>query len=187
MRTSVIASACLALAVASGTVMASVVTPPPFETMVVQAGEIFVGQVTEQTARWIERGGKRLIVTDVTFRAEQILKGSPGALRTLTFLGGIIGDTRQEVAGMPSFMVGDRDVLFVRGGESSFLPLVGLFHGRFHIVTGRNGGGDFVANSARQPILSTASYASPARLQATDSPMRLNDFLDSIRRAAAVR
>jgi len=151
------------------------------------AGEIFVGQVTAQSARWVDRGGRRLIVTDVTFRAEQVLKGSPGVLRTLTFLGGRIGEMRQEVAGMPSFMIGDRDVLFVRADGASFLPLVGLFHGRFRIVTGRNGIGDFVANSARQPLLTTASYANPARLRATDNPLRLDEFVDSIRRVSGGR
>ena len=109
------------------------------------------------------------------------------ALIELTFLGGTIGDTRQEVAGMPTFIVGDRDVLFVRGGDSSFLPVLALFHGRFRVVTGRDGIGDFVANNARQPLLSTAAYANPARLRAADTPLRLQDFVDSIRRLAGAR
>jgi hypothetical protein len=187
MRISRLAGAVLIATLGAGRVWASVVTPPPFETLVAEAGEIFVGKVTQQAARWIDRGGKRLIVTDVTFQTEQVLKGSPGAVRTLSFLGGIIGDTRQEVVGMPAFIVGDRDVLFVRSGESSFLPVLGLFHGRFRVVTGRNGTGDFVANNARQPLLSTATYASPARLRVTDNPMRLQDFVDSIRRLAGSR
>jgi hypothetical protein len=171
----------------TGTLSASVVTPPSFESLVDQAGEIFVGQVTAQSSRWIDRGSKRLIVTDVTFRAEQVLKGSPGATRTLTFLGGSIGDERQQVVGMPTFMVGDRSVLFVRDGRSTFLPLVGLFHGRFHIVNGRNGIGDYVANNARQPLTSAAAYASPARLRVTDSPLSLDEFLSNIRRIAGGR
>ena len=187
MRMSAVACACLAVALTTGTVTASVVAPPPFESLVAQSGEIFVGQVLQQSARFLDRGGKRLIVTDVTFRTEQVLKGSPGAMRTLTFLGGIIGEERQEVVGMPAFMVGDRNVLFVRAGESSFLPLVGLFHGRFHIVTGRNGVGDFVANNARQPLLTTATYASPARMRIADNPLRLEDFLESVRRISGGR
>ena len=187
MRKTAVAGACLVAALVARTVTASVVTPPPFETLVAEAGEIFVGKVTGQGPRWIDRGGKRLIVTDVTFQTEQVLKGSPGTARTLTFLGGIIGDARQEVVGMPTFVVGDRDVLFVRSGESSFLPVLGLFHGRFRVVAGRNGTGDFVANNARQPLLSTAAYANPARLRATDNPMRLQEFVDSIRRAAGGR
>jgi hypothetical protein len=187
MRISVIACLGFVVALTTGTVTASVVTAPTFESLVEQAGEIFVGQVTAQSSRWIDRAGKRLIVTDVTFRAEQVLKGSPGATRTLTFLGGSIGEERQQVVGMPTFMIGDRSVLFVRGGQSSFLPLVGLFHGRFHIVSGRNGVGDYVANNAHLPLTSAATYASPARLRLTDSPLRLEDFLSSIRQIAGGR
>jgi hypothetical protein len=187
MRKPAVASALVALALTTGTLSASVVTPPPFESLVTQAGEIFVGQVTQQSVRSIDRGGKQLIVTDVTFRTEQVLKGAPAATKTLTFLGGTLGEVRQEVAGMPTFMVGDRDVLFVRSGESSFLPLVGLFHGRFRVVTGRNGIGDFVANNARQPLLTTNSYASPARLRVTDTPLRLEDFVNSVRLIAGAR
>jgi hypothetical protein len=187
MRKPAVASALVALALTTGTLSASVVAPPPFEVLVAQAGEIFVGQVTQQSARWIERAVRRLIVTDVTFRAEQVIKGAPSPTKTLTFLGGIIGDTRQELVGMPTFMVGDRDVLFVRSGEASLLPLVGLFHGRFRIVAGRNGIGDYVANNAREPLVTASSYASPGRLRVTDNPLRLEDFLNSVRQIAGAR
>ena len=187
MRIPAVACALVAVALTTGTLSASVVAPPPFESLVAQAGEIFVGQVTHQSVRVVDRGGKQLIVTDVTFRTEQVIKGAPAATKMLTFLGGMIGETRQEVAGMPTFMIGDRDVLFVRGGESSFVPLVGLFHGRFRVVTGRNGIGDFVANNARQPLQTATSYASPARLRVSDNPLRLEDFLNNVRQIAGVR
>ena len=187
MKISPLAWACIITGLTTATLSASVVTPPSFEALVTQAGEIFVGQVTQQSARWLDRGDRRLIVTDVTFRAEQVVKGAPAATKTLTFLGGIIGDTRQEVVGMPTFMLGDRDVLFVRSGESSFLPLVGLFHGRFRVVAGRNGIGDYVANNARQPLVTATAYASPARLRVTDSPLPLEDFLASVRQIAGAR
>src|SRR5262245_56627950 len=187
MRISPLAWACLITGLTTGTLSASVVTPPSFEALVTQAGEIFVGQVRQQSARWVDRGGRHLIVTDVTFRTAQVLKGTPAATKTLTFLGGIIGEARQEVVGMPTFMVGDRNVLFVRGGEPSFLPLVVLFHGRFRVVTGRNGIGDYVANNASEPLLTASSYASPARLRLTDSPLRLEDFLASVRQAGGAR
>lgn len=187
MRMPAVACALVTVALTTGALSASVVAPPPFESLVAQAGEIFVGQVTQQSARLVDRGGKQLIVTDVTFRTEQVIKGAPAATKTLTFLGGMIGDTRQEVVGMPTFMIGDRDVLFVRDGASSFVPLVGLFHGRFRVVNGRNGTGDFVANNARQPLITTNSYASPARLRVTDNPLRLEDFLASVRQIAGAR
>jgi hypothetical protein len=187
MRILRLSSMLLVLTLTAGSVAATVVNPPSFESLVAQAGEIFLGQVTEQSARWVNRGGKRLIVTDVTFRTSQILKGSPGTLRTLTFLGGAIGEERIEVPGMPSFMVGDRDVIFVRGGSPSLVPIVALYHGRFRVVTGPGGAGEFVANNARLPLVSTTTYYAPAQLRATDRPLRLADFLDAIRTLAAKR
>ena len=63
------------------------------------------------------------------------------ALKTLTFLGGQVGDVRMDVPGMPAFMVGDRDVLFVQRGAPALMPIVALFHGRFRVVTGPGGAG----------------------------------------------
>lgn len=161
---------------------ASTVIAPPFERLVADAAEIFVGQVVDRVSRWTVRGGRRLIVTDVTFRTTSIVKGATTGLTTLTFLGGHVGETSMEVAGMPSFMVGDRDVLFVRDRTATVSPLVALFHGRFRIVTGPTGSGDFVANNARQPLLTVATYAAPARLRTTDAPLALDRFLDTVRR-----
>jgi hypothetical protein len=67
------------------------------------------------------------------------------------------------------------------------LPLVGLFHGRFRVVNGRTGIGDYVANNARQPLVTASAYASPARLRITDSPLRLEDFLASVRQISRGR
>jgi len=167
--------------------LASVVVPPSFEAMVADASEIFLGQVTERSSRWTQRGGKRLILTDVTFRTAAVLKGSPGTLRTLTFLGGSVGDAHLDVPGMPSFMVGDRDVLFVGNAGASFVPLVAMSHGRFRVALGRNGTGEVITNNARQPFVSVANYHSPARLRTTDAPMSLQDFLATIRRLTGTR
>lgn len=187
MRISRLGWVVLAGALAAPRVNATVVQPPSFESLVADAGEIFLGQVTDRASRWIDRGGKRLIVTDVTFRTSEVLKGSPGGVRTLTFVGGTVGDARVEVPGMPSFMVGDRDVLFVRRGNATLIPLVAMFHGRFRVVGGRNGAGEYVANNAHQPLLSVTTYYAPARLTTSDSPLRLTDFLHTIRTLAGGR
>ena len=160
---------------------ASVVVPPTFDALVATAGDIFLGQVTARSSRIDMRGGHRLVVTDVTFRVDEAVKGEPGRLTTLTFLGGSVGELRVEVPGMPTFMVGDRDVLFVQRGRPSLMPIVGLFHGRFRVVTGPGGSGEFVANAARQPLSTAAGYAHPARLSATARPLALADFLRTIR------
>ncbi|MGQ0737087.1 MAG: hypothetical protein ACT4QD_26005 [Acidobacteriota bacterium] len=180
MRIPTLLAVVMTTALASSSVRGSVVLPPTFEGMVASAGEIFLGEVVERASRFVERDGKRLIVTDITFRTVEVLKGAPGTLRTLTFLGGTIGDVHMEVQGMPWFLVGDKDVLFVRDGRS-FIPLVAMFHGRFRVVTGRGGAGEFVANYARQPVRSVATYHAPARLGVMEVPLSLRDFLDTVR------
>ena len=165
-------------------VRAAVVTPPTFEALVEQAGDIFLGQVVSTASRFEQRGARRLIVTDVTFRTEEVLKGTPDALKTLTFIGGHVGELRMELPGMPTFMVGDRDVVFVQRGRPSLMPIVGLFHGRFRVVTGPAGVGAFVANNSRQPIASAGEYARPPRALAATRPLSLVDFLRTIRTMA---
>jgi len=167
--------------IASTTAKAAVVSPPSFEALVAAAGDIFLGQVTGRISRVDIRGAKRLIVTDVTFRVDEVVKGEPRRLATLTFLGGSVGDVRMEVPGMPTFMVGDRDVVFVKRGRPTSMPIVGLFHGRFHVVTGPGGSGEYVANAARQPLSTAADYAHPARQAANARPLALADFLRAIR------
>ena len=168
-------------------VRAAVVTPPTFDALVATAGDIFLGQVVSIASRFEQHGAKRLIVTDVTFRTEEVLKGTPDALRTLTFIGGHVGELRMEVPGSPTFMVGDRDVIFVHRGRPSLMPIVGLFHGRFRVVTGPGGVGTFVANNSRQPIASVGEYARPSRALAATRPLALVDFLRTIRSMAAGR
>ena len=166
---------------------AAVVTPPSFETLVAAAGDIFLGEVTARASRFERRGAKRLVVTDVTFRTEDVLKGERAALKTLTFIGGQVGEVRMDVPGIPTFMVGDRDVLFVQRGRGSLMPIVGMFHGRFRVVTGPGGAGLFVANNSRQPINSVGEYARPSRALAAARPLALTDFLRTIRAMAAGR
>lgn len=171
----------MGLALAGSGVAATTVSPPAFEALVAGAGEVFLGQVTRQSSRIMVREGKRLVVTDVEYRVEEALKGTPGAIKVLTILGGRVGELSMEVAGMPAFLVGDRDVVFVRPGTPRFSPIVAMYHGRFRVVTGPGGAGAFVANHARQPILTVADYASPRRLMAGDTAVDLPQFLGAIR------
>lgn len=179
-----IAALLIALAGWQPLVRAAVVTPPTFEALVDSASDIFLGQVISTASRFEHRGAKRLIVTDVTFRTEEVLKGTSEALKTLTFIGGHVGELRMELPGTPTFMVGDRDVVFVQRGRPTLMPIVGLFHGRFRVVTGPGGVGAFVANNSRQPIASAGEYARPSRALAATRPLALSDFLRTIRTMA---
>lgn len=118
---------------------ATVVARPTFDQLVERADLIFEGEVVDVRARWEERAGDRLIVSDVTFKVARTLKGTPQPQVVLQFFGGTVGKYSMQVAGMPSFERGDRSVLFLRHDGGRGYPLVGLMHGRFRVARGPDG------------------------------------------------
>lgn len=128
-------AAIIGLASAQGTT----VIPPTFDELVDQAEVIFQGQVTDVRSMWAGEGGQRHIVSYVTFKIEESMKGTPGDSYTIRMLGGTVGEESMGVTDAPKFVVGDRDVLFVQNNGSQFIPLVGIMHGRFHVKRDRAG------------------------------------------------
>ena len=123
----------------AGVARSTTVIPPTFEALVSSAGTIFVGEVTDVRAAWIDTRQGRAIKTYVTFRVEDVWKGRIGAVTQLEFLGGTIGETTMEVVGMPTFREGQRSVLYVSSDAQSASPLVGFWHGRMRIERDING------------------------------------------------
>ena len=179
------ASALALVALSTTALSATIVVPPRFDQLLAGADAIVVTEVTDRASRWERRGPRNVIVTDVTVRVSDVLKGRADVRRQLRILGGTIGETTQVVPGAPLFLVGDRDVLFLseRGGAIS--PIVGVFHGRFRVVSGHNGAGEFIANSARQPIVRVQDFARPQRLAAGQRAMTLDEFTRAIRTSLA--
>src|SRR4051812_42511216 len=112
---------------------ATTVIPPTFEEMTDRAELIFVGKVINSRAEWRVAGTNRVIFTLVEFQKEEVLKGEAGASITLQFLGGTVGEVTLEIAGVPKFNPGDREILFVKGNGVQFCPVVGVFHGKFTV------------------------------------------------------
>ena len=125
----------------SATANATTVIPPTFEELTDRAELVFVGKVVSSRSEWRTVGTKRVIFTLVEFERQEVLKGQAGTSVTLQFLGGTVGDMTLEVAGVPKFNIGDREILFVEGNGVQFCPLVGVFHGKFGVrkdeMTGR--------------------------------------------------
>lgn len=160
---------------------ASVGEPPSFGSLVVDAESILLTEVLETRSAWRQLPGKRLIVTDVVLRVHEVIKGRADAITRIEVIGGMVGDIFQHVAGTPSFVVGDHDVLFLNAGRRIPSPLIGMSHGRFRVVSGHNGVGRFIANSARQPILNVEEYARPSKLTETGPrAVSLAQFVASI-------
>jgi hypothetical protein len=122
--------ACLIFA---GTALATTVIPPSFDELVSRAEMIFQGSVTDVRSEWTGEGAQRHIMSYVTLKVEDAIKGNPGSTVTLRMLGGTVGGETMEVSDAPKFKVGDRDILFVENNGTQFVPLVGIMHGRFRV------------------------------------------------------
>lgn len=118
---------------------ATTVIPPSFEELVDQADVIFQGEVTAVKSEWAGEGAQRHIISFVTFRIEDGLKGNAGQSYTIRMLGGTVGEESMGVTDAPKFEVGDRDLLFVQNNGSQFIPLVGIMYGRFHVKRDQTG------------------------------------------------
>ena len=176
----------LVVSILSATALdATVVVPPTFDQLISSADTIVYSEVIERNSRWERRGTRNVIITDVTLRVREVLKGRSDAVRTIQVIGGTVGDVTQHVAGAPLFLVGDRDVLFLKDGRSALSPVLGMFHGRFRVVEGHNGVGEYIANNARQPLSSIRDYVRPQRLSGTQRPVSLNEFLQVVRTSVA--
>lgn len=160
---------------------ASVIVPPTFDALLAEADTIVYSEVVDRVSRWERRGNRNVIVTEVTLRVREVLKGRADAVHRIDVLGGTIGDVTQRVAGAPLFLAGDRDVLFLRRGAGGVSPVMGLFYGRFRVVEGHNGVGEYIANHARQPVSSIRDFVRPQRLGAGQMPVTLNEFLRVVR------
>jgi hypothetical protein len=122
-----------ALWLGAGIGFPSTILPPTFDELVDTAREIFIGQTVSRYAHWVDTPDGRAIVTLVTFRVDESLKGGLQTQTSLEFLGGTVGETRLRVSGAPEFNVGDRDVLFV-GNRNAISPVIALGYGRFRVL-----------------------------------------------------
>jgi len=118
---------------------ATTVIPPTFDQLVTEADTIFEGTVTGIRSEWAGQGTERHIVSYVTFKIEDTMKGTLGAEYTIRMFGGTVDGQTVEVTDAPRFKVGDRDILFVTHNGTQFIPLVGIMHGRFHVQRDENG------------------------------------------------
>ena len=114
------------------------VIPMSFVEMVSAADTIVVAEAIDARAEWVTTGSSRAIVTRVTFRVTDTLKGVERLLLPLEFLSGTVGNIGQEVSGVPTFDIGDQAVLFVSGARAAS-PIVGHMQGKFPINTAPDG------------------------------------------------
>ena len=160
---------------------ATTVIPPSFDELVSRAQVIFEGEVTGLQSQWVGEGAERRIVTYVTFKVNDALKGEPGATYSMRMLGGTIDGRTMEVTDSPKFKVGDHDLLFVENNGSQFIPLVGIMHGRFRIDKDQTGR-DTLRTGGGQPLADLNQLgADEAALARGKAALSLDDFKTAIR------
>jgi len=179
----------------TASVRATTVEPPTFPDLVGDADSIYQGRVKSVESRRVERAEGSIIKTYVTLVVDQALKGSEQSEVILEFLGGTVGDETLSVSGMPKFVVGGEEILFVQKNGRQFCPLVAMMHGRYRVerdATGRR----YVARENRAPLLDEGEVALPMKESVSPtagnraralSPAAFAERITSEKRRASIR
>ena len=130
---------------------ATSVIPPSFDQLVGQAQTIFQGNVANVRSQWTGEGANRHIESYITFQVEETLKGEPAQSYVMRVYGGTVGEDSMGIADAPEFKVGDHDILFVENNGTQAIPLVGIMHGRFHLLRDSSGT-EVVTKNEGQPV-----------------------------------
>jgi hypothetical protein len=161
-------------------VQATTVIPPTFDELVDQAEVIFEGTVTKVKAEWVGEGAQRHIMTYVTFKVEDTIKGKPGQTYTMRMLGGTIDGETMAISDAPKFKNGDKDILFVQNNGSQFIPLVGIMHGRFRVKRDQSGR-EVVTTNGGESVKNVTRLGKDQPASASEPDLTADDFKAAVR------
>lgn len=99
---------------------------------------IFVGEAIDVRPFPLQTRGGTIVKTRVIFRVSDPLWGTTSAMEVFDFLGGELDGIGMEVAGMPTFTIGDRRVVFARRARS-INPIVGFTQGLLQVSRDASG------------------------------------------------
>jgi hypothetical protein len=173
------------VALALSSADATTVVPPTFDDLVTRAEMIFEGTVTSMHSEWTGEGSNRHIVTFVTLKIEDSIKGGGGAEYTIRLFGGTVDGHTMEVTDAPRFKVGDRDILFVEHNGTQFIPLVGIMHGRFHVQADGAGANEKVAKDNGATVADVAKLGRDEVAAVTGRALSKAEFKAAIRQKLA--
>jgi len=142
-------------------VQATTVLPPSFEEMVEGADCIVRARVTEVSSYEEPRGKKTVIRTRVTLDVIETIAGEPPTPLVLTLLGGRVGERELRVAGVPTFIVGQEEIFFVKDNGKAFYPTYAVMHGRYPVKRDKATGREYLTRSNGVPLTDTAEIATP--------------------------
>jgi hypothetical protein len=131
----------------------------------VQQAEIIADvTVTAVESYWASPVGGNAIHTHVTFSLNAPpIKGQVTSPFVLDFLGGLVGNRKMRIPGMPEFQVGDRLILFSYGPDKTFVsPLIGFDQGALRVVRDQLNNVDRVYRWWGQPVNESQPFTSRA-------------------------
>jgi hypothetical protein len=164
---------------------ATTVIPPTFDELVTKAEMIFEGTVTGSRSEWTGEGSDRHIVTYVSFKIEDAIKGAPGSDYTIRMFGGTVDGHTMEVTDAPRFKVGDRDILFVENNGTQFIPLVGIMHGRFHVQADENSANEKITKDNGAAVANVSKLGQDEAAAVTGTALSKAQFKAAIRQKLA--
>jgi hypothetical protein len=125
-----VAVAALAVAVAGVPAVASMVLAMELPELTARAERIVVADVTTVRMGWDSRHQR--ILSTIEMKVAEVWKGQVPASGRLTLVqpGGSADGIEMRVHGLPSFVTGERAVLFLRGAAAQPIALVGMGQGK---------------------------------------------------------
>lgn len=159
------------------------------EELVVRSDAVVVAQVDEITTELDARGR---VVSTITLKVRETLKGPVRRTLAIRQLGGFHGDVGTRVPGMPVFQVADQGVLFLSGDVAQHpASVTGLAQGFFRVALGPDNATEFaipqvnnlnlVVRERAQPAASTSQLRSVAPTELHLQAHELNTFKARIR------
>lgn len=148
-----------------------------------ESSDIVIGTVGEQHAHW--NAAHTMIVTDVTIRVSEALKGGAATTLTLTQVGGEVDGMRYSVDGAPRFKTGEEVLVFAWRDAAGRPQVDGLGQGKFDIRRDPATGARTVQRSLAGLGISDARSLRVQNLSGTGARVPLDDLVREIRSALA--
>jgi len=148
-----------------------------FDELVQRADLVLVGTVSEVHSDFAAGGlDQNTIFSYVNFSDLQVVKGQVNSeTYVLRIPGGVVGRFAQDYPGIPAFQTGQRYLVFIRGNQHDFFPVVGISQGVFRILSNAHG----------QQVVIRDDHVGHAGLRAlttlTQDAPTLDNFIQAIR------
>jgi hypothetical protein len=128
---------------------ATTLVPMDLADLTARAATIVIGTVVDVRS---ERDGTT-ISTSVTLADLRVVKGSdPGGTLEVRLAGGTVEGETVRISGMPEFVVGEKNLVFLGGDPHALSPIVGWGQGRFKIRWDAASGQEVVLDNRDVPL-----------------------------------